>query len=293
MRSYTNPRPVLIREPVWPASAAVFAAPHCGRVYPRDLLEPALGRDSIRTLRSSEDAYVDQLIDSAPDNGAFLITTEVPRAYVDFNRADTELDPALIEGVPRTALNPRVASGLGVIPRVVANGRAIYSGKLPLSEARARLSRYWHPYHNELGRVLSTQRARFGRAVLFDVHSMPHDSLNGHDLRRIARPEIVLGDRFGASCSPDLIAAVEAIFQRHGLRVARNTPFAGAYIAQRYGQPSAGMHAVQIEIDRALYLDEHRVEPSADFDAFRAIMQVIVADLATLVASRPGQLAAE
>jgi N-formylglutamate amidohydrolase len=293
MRSDPYPRPILIQDPVWPTSGAVFAAPHCGRVYPRELLDSAQGHGGMAVLRSSEDAYVDWLIDSAPDHGAILVTTEVPRAYVDFNRADTELDPALIEGVPRTALNPRVASGLGVIPRVVANGRALYSGKMPLSAAKARLARFWHPYHNGLTRVLNTQRTRFGQAILFDVHSMPHDSLSGHDIRRVARPQIVLGDRFGASCAPDLMAAVEEVFVRQGLRVTRNTPFAGAYIAQRYGQPSAGLHTVQIEIDRGLYLDEMRVQPSGDFDAFRSVMRDIVAGLAELARQVPGSLAAE
>ncbi|WP_461469755.1 N-formylglutamate amidohydrolase [Pararhodobacter sp.] len=286
------PRAIVISEPVRATSAVVFAAPHSGRVYPADFLARAVVDE--RVLRSSEDAYVDLLLASAPDHGAPLVTSEVPRAYVDFNRAADELDPALIEGAPRTGLNPRVASGLGVVARVVANGRAIYSGKLSMAEARARLSRYWQPYHDGLSGVLDRHRARFGRVLLCDVHSMPHEALNGHVERGAARPDIVLGDRWGASCAPEVLEQVEAAFKAVGLRVARNAPFAGAYIVQRYGQPSVGAHALQIEIDRALYLDERAVAPSADFAAFRHLMQDVVKAIAAIDLGMPSQgLAAE
>lgn len=282
-----------ILEPAFANTSVVFASPHSGRVYPQTLMERA--QVDPLMLRSSEDAYVDLLLANAPTEGATLITSDVPRAYVDFNRACDEMDPALIEGVPRGALNPRVGSGLGVIARVVAGNRAIYRGKLSLAEAQARLDRYWHPYHQALGGLLQRQRNRFGQAFLCDVHSMPHEALAGHALRMGRRPQIVLGDRYGASCDPGFVDAVEGVFRRAGLVVARNTPFAGAYIAQRYGQPAQGVHVLQIEIDRALYLDEARVEPSAAFPAFRAVMDQMVADIARLgrAAQAGGQLAAE
>ena len=277
------PLAVQVIEPVETTSHLVFASPHSGRVYPHDLLTRA--QVNALTLRSSEDAYVDLLVGDAPAFGAPLVTTEVPRAYVDFNRGEDELDPALIEGVARGGLNPRVASGLGVIARVVANGRPIYRGRLPRAEAETRIARYWRPYHATLGALLQRQRARFGRVVLCDMHSMPHEAICAHG----ARPDVVLGDRYGAACAPEILDQVEAIFRRAGLKVLRNAPFAGAYVAQQYGRPSAGMHAVQIEVDRALYLDEARVEPGPDFDAFHALMRGIVAELAALGAV-PGQM---
>jgi len=274
------PVAVQIFEPVQATSHVVFASPHSGRVYPPDLLVRAQVDE--RVLRSSEDAFVDLLLADAPGCGSPLITSEVPRAYVDFNRAETELDPALIEGAARGGFNPRVASGLGVIARVVSNGRHIYNGKLPMAEAERRIERYWRPYHAALGGLLHRQRAQFGQVLLADVHSMPHEALSGYVQRGGRRPEVILGDRYGAACRPDLLRRVEEIFQQAGLSVARNTPFAGAYIAQRYGQPAVGMHVIQIEIDRRLYLDEARVAPGTGFHAFRELMRGVVAQIAAL-----------
>ncbi|MCB1390583.1 MAG: N-formylglutamate amidohydrolase [Rhodobacteraceae bacterium] len=278
------PRAVEVREPARTTSPVVFASPHSGRVYPADLM--ARSQVSERVLRSSEDAFVDLLLSGAPDFGACLVTTEVPRAYVDFNRAADELDPALIEGVPRAGLNPRVASGLGVLARVVSNGRAIYRGKLPRAEAERRIARYWTPYHAALDGVLARQHARFGAVLLCDVHSMPHEALAGHPGRGPSRPDVILGDRWGASASASVMGAVETVLREHGFVVARNSPFAGAYVAQRHGQPSRGRHAIQIEIDRALYLDEATIEPLPRFDAFRDLMSSVVKDLAAI---DPGQ----
>lgn len=289
-----TPTPVAIEvfEPAVTTSPVVFASPHSGRVYPADMLARAVVDE--RILRSSEDAYVDLLLADAPAFGACLVTSQVPRAYVDFNRGADELDPALIEGAPKAGLNPRVASGLGVLARVVANGRSIYRGKMTLAEAEARITRYWHPYHDGLATVLDRRRARFGKTVLLDVHSMPHEALSGYVARGVPRPDIVLGDRWGASCGAEILEQVEAVLKGAGFRVARNTPFSGAFIVQRYGQPSQGAHALQIEIDRGLYLDETRVAPGADFDAFRDLMHKVVRDLARIGGTgQPLDLAAE
>lgn len=274
------PVAVQIFEPVATTSHVVFASPHSGRVYPPDLIARAQVEGHV--LRSSEDAYVDLLLTDAPRFGAPLITSEVPRAYVDFNRAATELDPALIEGAARGGMNPRVASGLGVIARVVANGRHIYSGKLTMAEAQGRIERYWQPYHAALAGLMQRQHARFGQVLLADIHSMPHEALSGHALRGQPRPQVILGDRYGAACDSALLDQVERVFRQAGLVVARNTPFAGAYIAQRYGQPSRGMNVIQIEIDRRLYLDEARVAPGPDFQAFRTLMGTVVAGIAEI-----------
>lgn len=287
----TPPRAVLISQPDRITTHVVFASPHSGRVYPADLI--ARAQVDSRILRSSEDAYVDLLLAAAPGLGAPLITTEVPRAYVDFNRAETELDPALIQGAPRIGTNPRVASGLGVIARVVANGRPIYRGSLTLAQARQRIDHYWRPYHGALSDLLTAQHNRFGQVLLVDVHSMPREALTGHHTRGVPRPDIVLGDRHGAACRPDLFEQIEAVIAAEGLRVARNAPFAGAYTAQRYGRPGQGMHVVQMEIDRGLYLDEQRIEPSVAFEQFRAVMDRIVAGIAAIGRADSLPLAAE
>ena len=285
------PRAFLIDQPDRITSRVVFASPHSGRVYPPDLI--ARAQVTPLVLRSSEDAYVDRLLAAAPGAGAPLLTTEVPRAYVDFNRAETELDPMLIAGVGRSEGNPRVASGLGVIARVVANGQPIYRGRLTLNEAQGRIARYWQPYHAALGDLIAAQRTRFGEALLLDVHSMPRAALAGYPRQRGARPEVVLGDRHGAACRPDLLEAIEAVIRAEGLTVARNSPFAGAYVTSRYGRPAEGLHAVQMEIDRGLYLDEVRIEPAADFEAFRAVMDRIVRGIAGLGRAELLPLAAE
>ncbi len=265
---------------VFPGSAVVFASPHSGRDYPRAFLAASiLDR---RSLRSSEDAFVDCFLRAAPEAGAPVLTGLIPRAYVDFNRAASELDPALIAGLSTRGLNPRIASGLGVIPRVVAGGRAIYRGKITRNEANERLRRYWQPYHDKLTEIMNEQRKLFGRAILLDMHSMPCDAVSMNGQHTTLRPDIVLGDRFGAAAHAEITDAVARVFSEAGLRVARNSPFAGAYIAQRYGMPSIGQHTIQIEIDRSLYMDERRVEPSSDFAQFQALMDDVVRKLARI-----------
>ena len=263
--------------PARPTTSAVFSSPHSGSVYPADFLK-ASALDPL-TLRSSEDAFVDDLFSAAPAFGAPLLSARVPRAWIDLNRAPDELDPALIEGVARAPHNPRISSGLGVVPRVVANGRAIYSGRITRAEAEARIARAWNPYHATLRRLIDDAHGRFGEAVVIDCHSMPHEAIEAHARPGQPRPEIVLGDRFGAAAGRDVIDRIEAAFLASGLRIARNAPFAGAYIAQAYGRPSRGHHVVQVEIDRALYMDEARVERRPDFAAFRALVTSVVAEI--------------
>jgi N-formylglutamate deformylase len=261
-------------------SPVVFSSPHSGRDYSATFLGASvLDR---RAIRSSEDAFVDELFETAPQHGAPLIVAHAPRAFIDLNRACDELDPAVVEGVARSSHNPRVASGLGVIPRVVAGGRAIYRGKLTRDEAEARIATYWHPYHDRLNSLLAEAHASFGQAILVDCHSMPHEAIESQIRPGFARPDVVLGDRFGAAVGREVIDRVEAAFVRAGLRVSRNAPFAGAYITQTYGRPSRGYHAIQIEIDRALYMNEERVEKSADFRAFQALLEGVIAEIAEI-----------
>lgn len=258
-------------------TSLVFASPHSGSDYPDTFLNSTI-LDK-RTIRSSEDAFVDELFSCAPELGAPFLKAGAPRAYLDLNRSCDELDPALIEDVRKIAHNPRVASGLGVVPRVVANGRAIYRGKLPRLEARHRIDAYWRPYHEKLQSLLDITQDQFGEAVLIDCHSMPHEAIDTIGRGALSRPEVVLGDRFGASARSDIVDRVEAAFVSAGLRVVRNAPFAGAYIAQTYGRPSRGQHVVQIEIDRSLYMNEYAITKSAHFEDFRAVLANVVAEL--------------
>lgn len=257
----------------------VFASPHSGRVYPRSFaLASRLGPLG---LRRSEDAFVDELFAGAVELGAPMIAARFPRAYLDANRAPGELDPAMFAKtltVPVDPLGTRVNAGLGVIPRIVRDGAEIYRAKLPAHEAEERLSRLYRPYHAALAAMLEETRARFGCAVLIDCHSMPSAA---------AIPDAVLGDRYGMAASHALMRRAEHDFERHGFTVARNTPYAGGYSTHIYGRPMLGHHALQIEINRALYLDEERIEPNA---RFADIAHRIGAALRDLTAIEPALL---
>ena len=261
-------------------TSVVFASPHSGRAYPAPFLERA--ELDARAIRSSEDAFVDLLFGCAPDHGAPLLAACASRAFVDLNRAADELDPALIEGVRRPVHNPRVASGLGVIPRVVAGGRPIHRGRIALSEAEGRIDGFWRPYHEALQSLLAESHACFGEAILIDCHSMPHEAIESVGSPGSPRPDVVLGDRFGAAAATAVVDRIEAAFTAAGLRVSRNMPFAGAYVVQHYGRPSRRQHAVQVEIDRSLYMDERLVEPLPRFEEFRRLIAGVVSDLTAL-----------
>ena len=267
-------RPAVARSPV------LFASPHSGRDYRPEFLARAT-LDPL-ALRSSEDAFVDRLFDAAPQFGAPLIAARLPRAWIDFNRSSEELDPALIDGLPRAPITPRISAGLGVVPRVVAGGRPIYRGKLSRAEADARIADAWLPYHRHLTALMDETRARFGRAVLIDCHSMPHEALENGLRGAGSRPQVVLGDRFGTSACGEIVARIEEAFRATGLRVARNTPFAGAYVTEHYGRPSVGWHVVQVEIDRALYMDERRIAPLPRFAALQRALRGVIAQIVTM-----------
>ena len=270
--------------PDQPTSSVVFASPHSGREYLWSFLRQTVLDKNV--IRSSEDAFVDRLFDRAPEFGAPFLVAGAPRAFVDLNRSPDELDPALIEGIEKRSHNPRVASGLGVIPRVVANGRAIYRGKLSQDEVQRRITDYWQPYHNALQDLLDQAHTLHGKAILVDCHSMPHEAMDGIARSGARRPEIVLGDRFGAAASGDVIDRIESAFASAGFVVTRNAPFAGAYITQAYGRPSRHQHAVQIEIDRAIYMNEQLIRPNNNFNAFRESLRNVIAEIAEIGQAR-------
>ena len=275
-----KPVPYRLVEPEHLTSRVVFNSPHSGNQYPAKFI--AESRLSAHQLRASEDAFVDALFSSAPVFGSPLLSAVAPRAWVDLNRGPNELDPALIRDVRTAGLNQRIAAGLGVIPRIVAEGTAIYDGKIPLQDAEHRIEHWHRPYHAMLEKLLQRARQQFGSAVLFDCHSMPSDALKAAPKVRGRRPEIILGDRFGAASSREITAETQEAFQDAGFSVARNAPFAGGYITQRYGRPSRHLHAIQIEIDRGIYLDQTRIEPLAEFDEVRARISDVVERLVSM-----------
>lgn len=285
--------PIEVLAPAAPSTPFVFASPHSGRRYPSDLLR--ISRLDRQALRQSEDGYVDLIFDAAPRYGAPLLRALFPRAYVDVNRSRHELDPRMFaDPLPKSvdSRSNRVLAGLGVIPRIVADGQDIYGRKLNYFEARRRLSICYDPYHKALSELLSAARQTFGSAVLIDCHSMP--SAGGAPFRLGERPiDFVLGDRFGASCAPSLVSLVERCLSKMGYQVSRNAPYAGGYVAAAYGRPTDGVHVLQIEINRALYLDEARFARKDGFEALRLNMESLMAELASVDAAalRPAQAA--
>lgn len=255
---------VHVEAPDEASSPLVFASPHSGRSYAPELTRQTQVAEPI--LRRSEDAYVDEIFADAPRFGAPLIKALFPRVFVDANRDRDELDPAMFDPpvAGPAAPSARAAAGLGVVPRLAADGRPLYAGRLPGEEAGRRLSAYYDPYHAAVRAALASARDRFGRAVLIDCHSMPSASARGAD--------IVLGDRYGAACSRATIAHAEAGLRDLGFAVVRNRPYAGAFTTEHYGQPRLGVEALQVEINRGLYMDELHVAPHRGLAALRETM---------------------
>ena len=273
--AHPSERPYRLVRPDCQRVPFLFASPHSGRHYPPSLL--ARSRLDALTLRRSEDAYVDELFAGVVALGAPLLTAQFPRAYLDVNRGSGELDQAMFDAplqVPVDRPGPRV------IPRIVRDGAEIYRGKLNSVEAADRLARLYRPYHHALAALLEETRARFGVAALIDCHSMPS---------ALAVPDVVLGDRYGASACAGLMDRAEHAFTRAGFSVARNTPYAGGHTTVRYGRVDEGCHVLQIEINRALYLDEERVTKRPGFQLLRARLEKVMNDLVAMPLSGLGR----
>lgn len=275
--------PVTILRPAELTSPFVFASPHSGRIYPSAFVD-ASPLDAL-TLRRSEDSFVDELFAAAPGFGAPLVRAEFPRAYVDVNREPYELDPGMFaEPLPAYAntRTTRVSAGLGTIPRIVRDGVEIHAGKISFAEAELRLEACYKPYHAALKTELEQARAAFGCCAVIDCHSMPSIGGPQDQDRGVTRPDIVLGDRFGSAASPELVATAENAFRALGYRVVRNNPYAGGYTTEAYGRPAHGRHALQIEINRALYMDEEKIERGPNFSAIARDVTVVVSRLTAL-----------
>lgn len=262
-----------------PPTPLVFASPHSGRFYPDDMM--AAAALDATSIRKSEDAFVDDLIAAAPTHGAAVIAARYARAYIDLNREPFELDPAMFaDELPEfaRARTARVAAGLGAIARVVSEGQEIYRRKLTFAEARLRIDGAHRPYHAALERLIAEAHAAHGFAILIDWHSMPSAAARAGGRDRTC--DIVLGDRFGAACAGVLPMRVERELEALGYRVARNTPYAGGYTTEHYGRPARRVHALQIEINRALYLDEATLSPTAGFSRLKADIEQLTRALA-------------
>ena len=270
-------RPARVLSPV------IFASPHSGRDYPAAFIASA--RLGPLALRRSEDGFVDALFGDAPDLGAPLLAAEFPRAYCDANREPWELDPDMFDSPLPDWVNsasPRVGAGLGTIARVVASGERIYHRKLPFAEAEQRIRHCWQPYHAALSALIAETRDQFGHCLLIDCHSMPtHPSQQG------TPPDMVLGDAHGTTCAPRVSRLVESFLGNFGYRVQRNDPYAGGYVTRHYGRPREGVHVLQLEVARPLYMDEARIEPHIGMTRLRADMARLIR---ALVASNWGFL---
>lgn len=272
-------RPLVMSTPARQVGPLVLASPHSGRCYPHEFVAQSNLAEAV--LRQSEDCFVDQLVAMAPQLGVPLLAAEFPRVFVDPNREPAELDQEMFDGrlpLPANGVSPRVLAGLGVIPRLAANEQEIYARKLDVADAEQRLELFYRPYHRALGELIAETKRQFGLCVLLDCHSMPSagawmDSQHG---RQRIDVDYVLGDCFGAACAERVTAAAEACLSERGAKVRRNNPYSGGYVAQAYGKPAQGVHVLQLEINRALYMDEAALAPSTGFPAVRDVMAKLI-----------------
>ena len=285
--------PFEIVEPAACRGPVLFNSPHSGSVYPREFLP--VSRLDIGTLRRSEDSFVDELIAGVVAQGYPMMRAHFPRCFVDVNREPYELDPRMFEGRLPSFANTRsmrVAGGLGTVARVVGDAQEIYDQRIPVDDALPESRALYKPYHRALRRLFTRLHRDFGAAVLVDCHSMP--STAGQKDER-PRPEFVLGDRYGTSCVGVVSETVEQTLRALGYGVSRNKPYAGGFITEHYGNPAAGLHSIQLEINRALYMDEERYERSENFARLAADLETLARRLGEIPLEelRPYRAAAE
>jgi N-formylglutamate deformylase len=285
--------PFEILEPAEWRGPVLFNSPHSGSIYPRDFL--AATRLDLSALRRSEDSFVDELAIGVVKCGFPLMRAHFPRCFVDVNREPYELDPRMFDGRLPSFANTRsmrVAGGLGTVARVVGDAQEIYDQRIPVDDALRRIEGLYKPYHRALRRLFTRMHRDFGAAVLIDCHSMP-SSAGSKDER--PRPEFVLGDRYGTSCVPAVSEVVEKRLRALGYSVSRNKPYAGGFITEHYGNPAAGLHAIQLEINRALYMDERRYERAAAFAQLASDLESLAEAVAAIPLEelRPYRAAAE
>jgi N-formylglutamate amidohydrolase len=285
--------PFEILEPAEWCGPVVFDSPHSGSVYPQAFLTAS--RLDVAALRRSEDSFVDELTLGVVERGYPLMRAHFPRCYVDVNREPYELDPRMFDGRLPSFANTRsmrVAGGLGTVARVVGDAQEIYGQRIPVDDAIRRIEGLYKPYHRALRRLFTRIHRDFGAAILVDCHSMP-STAGAKDER--PRADIVLGDRYGTSCVAAVAETIETTLRGRGYVVSRNKPYAGGFITEHYGNPAVGLHAIQLELNRALYMDERRYERSASFKSVAADLEMLADGLAAIPIQelRPYRAAAE
>lgn len=276
LTALSSAAPYRLRRPVRQTVPLVFASPHSGANYPPEFL--AQSRLDPLALRKSEDSFVDELFAAAPGFGAPLLAADFPRVYCDVNREPWEMDPQMFEGPLPPWVNtssPRVSAGLGTIARIVTSGETVYRGRLTFAEAEDRVRRCWQPYHQALNTLIEETRAIFGVCLLIDCHSMP-----AHPAQAANPPDFILGDAHGTTCAQRVTRTAEDVLVGMGYRVRRNDPYAGGYVTRHYGRPREGVHALQIEVARSLYMDEKRIERRPGIAALTRDISRLVARLA-------------
>lgn len=265
-----------------PTGPIVISVPHAGTLYSPALLAAARLPHGLTLL---EDRLVDLVAVAARADETMLVQ-RTPRAAIDLNRSEDERDPLVDDGaLPQAHPSAKVRSGLGLVPRRAGNSGELWRRRFTGTEIERRIARDHRPYHHALAAALMAARARFGVAVLIDVHSMP--PLGGE------RARVVLGDRFGQAAGGRLVERLEGVVRDAGHRVALNVPYAGGYILERHGHPAQGLHAVQVELDRTLYLDAGLRKPGAGFARTVALLRAMLAALADEAMGAPQAIAAE
>ena len=273
--------PFSIERPEKLTSPVIFASPHSGRVYPHSFLNAS--RLDEKQVRRSEDAFIEELFAAAPQFGAPLLHAHFPRAYVDANREAHELDPEMFrEPLPEwvNTTSSRVGAGLGTVARIVAGGAEIYNQRLDVNEVMSRIEACHRPYHQALRALIDETMATFGCCLLVDCHSMP--SLAASGINDHTQADIILGDCHGSSCSPDISAIAERTLRDLGLSVRRNKPYAGGFTTRHYASRESGIQTLQIEINRALYMNEMAIERHQGFERLSARLEVLIARLANI-----------
>lgn len=282
---------VLVRDdPGGVRAPVLFDSPHSGVCYPADFnfICP------LPALRQAEDTYVEELFAAAPEYGATLLYALFPRSYIDVNRAADDIDPSLLDGTWPEPLRPgeKSALGIGLIRTMCRPGAPMYDGRLTVAEVADRIDRYYHPYHFQTASILNGLAAEFGGVWHVDCHSMPSQGLPAGTPGRNG-VDFVIGDRDGSTAERGFVDFVIGRLRRMGYAVAVNNPYKGVEMVRRYANPAQGRHAIQLEINRSLYMNEETLEKTAGFATLRRNMNELAADICDFAQTRARRRAAE
>jgi len=260
----------------------ILSVPHAGRDYPEWLI--AMSKGGAQALHALEDPLVDRLVEGAIDKGIGAVVAQTPRAAVDCNRAEDEIDPTVVRTGPIASLSPRARGGLGIVPGRTASHGALWRQPIARHELEERLTQAHRPFHRAIDDLLLKLLDRFGCALLLDCHSMPPPE---------SGPSIIIGDRYGQSAAPWITTEAVKVTASLGFRVGVNQPFAGGHVVQLHGAPGRGIHAIQIEVDRRCYLQHGTMQPGTGFPRVARLFEELAMRLGTALIDRRFSEAAE